>query len=292
LSIPAQKMRGNTHANLPREKRVHDLASAVDKIEHALWQPGFFQQFCNFDRRQRNFFARLEHERVAARDGDGIHPERNHRGKIKRGDAGANPERLADGLAINAARDILQNLAHQQRRHAQRKLDNLDAALHVTARFNQRLAVFARVAANEVLKIILQQHFEPAKDARPLHRRRFHPGRKRGVRRLDGGVHIRDRAGGTFSDDFADGGIENRRAGDFWLKPFAADKKGTGFECFAHKKSPLCQRRNFIVRARRIVSRNRCRSIRRRPGPSLTRRRRLFARPCVRPGVSRDRHGW
>ena len=42
----------------------------------------------------------------------------------------------------------------------QRELDHLDAALHVAARFDQRLAVLARVAADEVFKVLLQQHLE------------------------------------------------------------------------------------------------------------------------------------
>ena len=101
-----------------REQCVHHFASAVNDVQHAFRQAGFFQQLGDLDGGERNFFARLEHERVPARDGDGIHPQRHHRGKIERRDADAHAERLADGLAINAARDVLQHFAHQQRRHA------------------------------------------------------------------------------------------------------------------------------------------------------------------------------
>ena len=60
------------------------------------------------------------------------------------------------------------DLAHQQRRHAAGKFDHLDAALHVAARLDERLAVLARVAADEVLEILLQQRFEFEKNARAL----------------------------------------------------------------------------------------------------------------------------
>src|SRR6185312_16033406 len=109
-------------------------------------------------RGERHFFARLKYERVATRDGDGIHPERNHRGKIEWRDADANAERLADRLAINAARHVLQHFAHHERRHAEREFHNFDAALHVAAGFHERLSVLARVATHEFIEIFFEQH--------------------------------------------------------------------------------------------------------------------------------------
>ena len=91
-----------------RQQRIHAFASAVDDIEHALRQAGFFQQLRNLDRGQRHFFARLQHKRIAASHRDRIHPERHHGGKIERRDPDANAERLPDRVAINPARDILE----------------------------------------------------------------------------------------------------------------------------------------------------------------------------------------
>ena len=219
-----------------REQRVHDFASAVNDVQHAFRQSGLFEQLRDFDGGERDFFARLEHERVAAGDGDGIHPQRHHAGKIERRDAGTDAERLADGFAINAARDVLQHLAHHQRRHAAGELDHFHAALHVAARFDERFAVLARVAAHEVLEIFLQQHFEFEEYPRAFDRRRFHPAWKRGGGGFDGSVHVGCGADGTFGDDFADGWIENRRACNFRLKPFTADEIGTGFKSGKHIK--------------------------------------------------------
>ena len=50
------------------------------------------------------------------------------------------------------------------------------------------------------------------------------------MRRFDGGIHFSDAANGTFGNHLADGRIENRRAGEFGLKPFAADEKWARFE--------------------------------------------------------------
>ena len=201
-----------------REQRVHHFASAVDDVQHAFGQAGFFQQLRDFDRGERNFFARLEHERVAARDGDGIHPQRHHRGKIERRDADANAERLADGFAINAARDVFQHLAHHQRRHAAARTRRFPC------RASRRRAIRrASCRARACCCGRGPRNFPPStslkrkKIARALDRRRFHPRRKRGVRGFDGGVGIFGTAHRGFGDDFAGGRIVNRRCRRFWI---------------------------------------------------------------------------
>ena len=132
--------------------------------------------------------------------------------------------------------DVLQGLAHQQRGHTAGELDHLDAALHVAARFDERLAMLARVAADDVLKIFVHQHLETAKNPRAFDRRRFHPRGERGMRGLDGGVCVREISNRTFRNHFADGRIENGCARGFGFNPFAADEIGTRFKCFAHNK--------------------------------------------------------
>ena len=96
--------------------------------------------------RERNFFARLEHEGVSAGEREREHPHRHHRGKIEWRDADADAERLQHRLAIDAAREILERVAHEQRRNAAGVFDVFDSAIDAAARFGQRLAVFARNA--------------------------------------------------------------------------------------------------------------------------------------------------
>jgi hypothetical protein len=75
---------------------------------------------------------------------------------------------LANRFAVNSARNVLYGIAHEQRRNAARKLHHLDSAPHVTARFRSRFAVFARVAARDIFKILLEQHFETEQHSRAL----------------------------------------------------------------------------------------------------------------------------
>ena len=114
-----------------------------------------------------------------------VHPERHHRGEVERRDAHADAERLADGVAVDAARDVGQDLAHQERRDAAGEFDHLDAPAHVAARFDEGLAVFAGDALREFLEGVFQQHLEAEKDAGAFGGRRVGPGRERG----GGGFH-------------------------------------------------------------------------------------------------------
>ena len=143
-----------------RQHRFDAFAPAVNDVHHALGQSGFEQKLHDANGRQRNFLARLEHERVAAGQRDRIHPQRNHRRKVERRDPGANSERLANGVAINPTRNVLHAFAHEQRGNAAGELDHLDAAFNVAARFGQRLAVFARVEPDQFLEVLLQQRLE------------------------------------------------------------------------------------------------------------------------------------
>ena len=50
--------------------------------------------------------ARLQDERVAARDRERVHPHRHHRREVERRDAGDHAERLADRVRVDLGRDV------------------------------------------------------------------------------------------------------------------------------------------------------------------------------------------
>ena len=69
---------------------------AVDDVEAAVGQAGLLEQLGDEHRRRRILLARLEDERVAARQRVGEHPHRHHRREVERRDAGDDAERLLD----------------------------------------------------------------------------------------------------------------------------------------------------------------------------------------------------
>ena len=137
------------------EQRLHAFAPAMNNVENAARKAGLFQQSRNHHRGQRHLLARFKHKSIPASQRDGVHPERHHRRKIKRCDPDTNAKGLANGFAVNSARDVLDCLATEQRGHATGKLHHLDSSPNITARFDQGLAVFARVAACDLFELLL-----------------------------------------------------------------------------------------------------------------------------------------
>ena len=125
-------------------------------------------------------------------------------GKVERRDADADAERLADRLAIDAARDVLDRLAHEQRRNPAGELHHLDPAPHIAARFHQRLAMLARVelgtsSSKFSSSSILKRKKTRARSTGGVsHQRRI--SRRRSFDRC---VHMLRAARRRFRDDFA-----------------------------------------------------------------------------------------
>src|SRR5260221_1572751 len=97
-----------------RQQRVDAVAPAMDQVEHAVRHAGFLKRLRQQDGGERDFCARLEYERIATRQGQWKHPQRDHRWKIERGDADANAEGLKERLTIDAAGEVRQRVTEKQ----------------------------------------------------------------------------------------------------------------------------------------------------------------------------------
>ena len=94
---------------------------AVHDVEDAVGQPGLLQQLTEVDRCGWVLLARLEDERVPARDGVREHPHRHHRREVERRDAGHDAERLADLVDVDPELDLLAESALEQVRDPRRR---------------------------------------------------------------------------------------------------------------------------------------------------------------------------
>ena len=230
---------------------IHSFPSAVDEVEHSVGQTGFLRELRNAHRGEWNFLARFEDECVSTGDGHGPHPKRHHGGKVKRGDTRDNAKRLADGIAVDAAGDILEGFAHEEGRRAAGEFDVLESAADLATCFGQRFAVFAGHALRKLLEMVLQQDLKLHQNPRALDGRGFHPLRVSISRGADGLVDNISTAERGFGDDFADGWIVDGGGGDAGdVRPIAADEQRNGQD-FAHKSqgwagmgciSPLARR--------------------------------------------------
>ena len=125
------------------EDRVHHVAAAVDDVDDTGRQAGPLDELHQQLHGQRHSFGRLDHHRVAAGDCVGQEPERDHPGKVERGNDGAHPQRLADHDFVDACGDVLGVVALHEQRGAAGHFHVLDRPPQLTARLADGLAAFA-----------------------------------------------------------------------------------------------------------------------------------------------------
>ncbi len=110
------------------QQRIHCLFVSINNVQYTWRQPGFASKLGQAQSHRRVFFRWLQHEGVAAGDGDGEHPHRHHGGKVERCYATADTDGLTDRVHVNPAGDSLIELALEQLRDATGELDHFDAA--------------------------------------------------------------------------------------------------------------------------------------------------------------------
>ena len=134
---------------------------------------------------------------------------------------------MIDGLAINAAREVLEGVAEQQGRNATGVFDILHPTVHIAARLGKRLAVLAGNGRTQRVVVVFDELAITEKHAGALDRRRLAPRRKGGVRGGDRGVDLGRATDWALRDDVACRGIEDGRGGQLrGAQPFAGDVVG------------------------------------------------------------------
>ncbi len=133
------------------EDALHHLAAAVDEVDHAGRQAEGVELLEGDLLGERHLLGGLEHERVAAGDGEGQKPERDHGREVERHDRGAHADRLADRLGVDIAADVLEVAPLHGGGDGAGGLDHLDHARHLGAGVGDRLAHLGGDRAGEVL---------------------------------------------------------------------------------------------------------------------------------------------
>ncbi len=151
--------RGGGYARMV-EQRVHGGGIALRHREHPRGQARLGEQLRQAHGRARDLLAGLEHEGVAAGDGDREHPQRHHGGKIERRDAGHHPQGVAPCAAVDPVRDLEQLPGGQLRQRAG-VLDHLQPLADAGLGLGHRLAVLARHQKAERADVGLDQLLEP-----------------------------------------------------------------------------------------------------------------------------------
>lgn len=192
------------------QDRVHCVLASVHHVEHAVGQAGLPVQAGHEVGGGGVALARLEDERVAGRDGDGVHPKGHHRGEVERGDARDHAERLAEGVHVDAARDLVGEGALQHVAEAAGELDDLAAAGDLAAGVVDGLAVFGGDDPPEFLLVLHEQLAEGEHHLRALGERGLRPALEGRGGGGDGGVDLRGPAEHDTGLFLSGGRVEDR----------------------------------------------------------------------------------
>ena len=167
---------------------VDRALAAVDDVEHAGRHARLQGEFREQHRRQRILLRGLEYEGVAADDGHGEHPQRDHGREVERRDAGAHADRLADGIGVDAAGDVLGKFAELQAADGAGMFDHLESAKHVALGVGQRLALLGAQGLGDAAHVLAHQRLQLEHDAGPRGEGRVLPALVGGLGGGDGGV--------------------------------------------------------------------------------------------------------
>ncbi len=206
------------------EDRVDHLLVAVDDVEDSVGQPGFLHQLGEAHRHGRVALAGLQDERIAAGDRHAEHPHRDHRGEVERRDAGADAERLAHRIDVDAGTGADGIFALQRLRDAAAIFDHLEPALDVALGVGDDLAVLRAEQMRELVHVGFDQLLILEHDAGAALRIGRRPGGLRGLRGIDRFLEVGGRAEADMGLDLALVGVEHLAL------PLAAGKAGTADE--------------------------------------------------------------
>jgi hypothetical protein len=108
----------------------------------------------------------LRMKALPGRDRDARHPQRDHRREVERGDAGADAERLAHRIDVDARAGALRIFALQDVRDAAAEFDDLEPALDVALGVGDHLAMLGRQQVRELVHVRFDQRLEVEHHAR------------------------------------------------------------------------------------------------------------------------------
>ena len=134
-------------------------------------------------------------------------------------------------MAVDAARNVVQRIAHHQAGHAARHFHHLDGAANFGARIVDGLSVFGGQRRRQLILVLFEQHLVAIQRLHPFHHRHVAPLQISGVRGLDRAIHVVSGGVGNLRDFRARCGVGHGHelpvAGAL---PLAVDVEGHSFD--------------------------------------------------------------
>ncbi len=189
---------------------VHRHLVPMDDIEDAIGETGLGQPL----RRQLGdggvLLGRFEDEGVPTGDRHRVHPHRDHRREVERGDPGHDAEGLANGESVDTGGHLVGVLALLEVGDIGDELDHLDSPLHLTEGVGKCLAVLRRQGAGHILTTLVEDLSVLQEDLLATGHRGVTPVLERLPCRSDRPVDIGHRRHGNVPRLLTGSGVEHR----------------------------------------------------------------------------------
>ena len=169
---------------------AHFGAAAHHHVEHTGRQSGLFVDFGQDGGGGRHELRRLEHHAVAGDEGRRRLPHRDRPRKVPRRDEAHGAERLAQRVGEAVAGFRRQRAAVHAEALAGVVLEQRDALHHLALGFAQDLAFFARERGGDLVGTAARDVGSAPEHAAALGPGRLAPARPRGLRGVDGPLHV------------------------------------------------------------------------------------------------------
>ena len=182
------------------------LHGTVHQANNASRNAGLFADLDDALRREWRALGWLQDERVAASDREWQHPHWHHEGEVEWRNAGDHPDREAHHLGVDAARDLVEVLAHEQCWGAAGEVDDLNAAADLARCIAEHLAVLGGDELGERFAVVEHRLTQLEEVAGSLWWRHLAPLVSGGSRRINGSLHV----GGIRERHVGEGGLGSR----------------------------------------------------------------------------------
>ena len=178
----------------------------MHQANNASWNSRLFADFDDALRREWRALGWLQDEGVTAGDREWQHPHRHHEGEVEWCDASDDTDREAHHLGVDAARDLVEVLAHEECWGAAGEVDDLNAAADLARCVAENLAVLGGDKFGERLTVVEHRLPQLEEVAGSLWRWHLTPLVGGGARRIHSGLYI----GGIRKGYVGEGGLGSR----------------------------------------------------------------------------------
>ena len=112
------------------EQDIHNALPPQNHVHNAGGQSRLNKEVHHIPAGKRAALVCLQNNCIAAGNGNGKHPERNHSGEIKWEYPRANAERLTQREKVHLGGDVVNRIAQKMRWRAAGKFNNLNASIN------------------------------------------------------------------------------------------------------------------------------------------------------------------